>query len=407
MKKSVFKKLFLLCSAVYFVSHLTRMNYAASLTEIIKDMALTKKTASLAVTGSFIMLWIGQMVAGLLGDRVKPRRLVTMGLTATTVINLTMAFMRDITVMTVLWSLNGFFQAFLWPPMTKVMAENLNSKEYARVALAVSLAGSSSSIAVYLLTPLAISAAGWRYVFVFAAAFGLIMAITWGIGTIGVKENTKPTAVPTAADGTKPTGSGVKQMILLSGLIPICGAVIVQGAMKDGIATWMPTYIFDTYQLSSSLSILSSAMLPLFGVIGISVAAVLYHKIGDLMTTSAVLYGVAFLAVSIMLPFSSSGMVICTALTAIVSGCVYGVGHLLTAQLPHRFSKYGKVSTVSGVTSAAVYAGSSLSTYAFAALSENFGWCVTIASWAALALIGGVVCLCCIKKWKKFVFDNR
>ena len=63
-----------LCCLVYFMSYLTRMNYAACLAEIQDSLGLAKSIVSLPVTGSFLTYGIGQLLCGFLGDRFSPRK---------------------------------------------------------------------------------------------------------------------------------------------------------------------------------------------------------------------------------------------------------------------------------------------------------------------------------------------
>ena len=402
MKKNVpsYGKLSFLCCMSYFTCHLTRGNYAAALTEIIKDLEISKSLASLAVTGSFIALWIGQVVAGVMGDHIKPRRLVTIGLAAATAINIAMGFMSNIWVMTVLWTINGFFQAFLWPPMTRVMAENMDAHQYAKTAIGISLSSTASSVLIYLLVPVAILASGWRLAFWGAGAVGLAACLLWAIGTRGVREGT-PLG---AKDLSKKTGASVSlgKVILLSGLLPLFIAQMALGALRDGVMTWMPTFIFDQYHLSPSFSIFTTALLPLFGMAGVLLAGKMEQRSRNLTKTSTVLFIVCAVAIAVMLPFYDKSVVLCILLISVLVGCAYGVTHLLTGQLPSAYSKYGCVSTISGLTTAVFYLGSTISTYGFAILTDRSGWFVTIASWLVLSGIGILTCAVNIKRWFRF-----
>ena len=60
----------------------------------------------------------------------------------------------------------------------------------------------------------------------------------------------------------------------------------------------------------------------------------------------------------------------------------------------------GNVSYVAGVLNCCTYVGSALSTYGIALISESLGWSTTVLVWTFIAAAGGVLCLCCIKKWR-------
>ena len=99
-----------LCCMVYFVSYLTRTNYAAALSEMVNVLHISNETAGLAVTFSFLTYGLGQTLCGMVGDVADPRRMIAAGLVATAGCNLLMPVMPNISWMTALWGLNGFFQ---------------------------------------------------------------------------------------------------------------------------------------------------------------------------------------------------------------------------------------------------------------------------------------------------------
>ena len=158
-----------LCCMVYFMSYVTRLDYAASLAAIVEDLNITKQIASIAVTGSFITYGVGQIISGVLGDMIKPRKLIALGLAGSSLINLSMAFLPNIHWMTGFWFFNGFFQALLWPPLVRLMADNMTTKEYTEAVVSVSASASVATILIYFIVPATLAVSGWRLVFVLAA----------------------------------------------------------------------------------------------------------------------------------------------------------------------------------------------------------------------------------------------
>lgn len=387
----------LLCCIAYFMSYVTRLDYAASLTAIVNDLNITKQMASIAVTGSFITYAVGQVISGILGDSIKPRKLIALGLTGSSLINLSMVFLPNIWWMTGFWCFNGFFQALMWPPMVRLMAENMNSEEYSRAVVSVSAAASVATILIYIIVPATLEVAGWRLIFVLAAASGLAYTLVWLRFTRNVREDgVFPSAKQSASEPVYRLSSALPL------LLPMMFAICMQGILRDGITTWMPTYIYEVFDLGVSMSILTTAILPIFSIISLKLAARINRAVGNEVKTSMLLFGASFAAAIIMIPLFSKSVMTCALLMAAITGSMHGVNLMLVGQLPAHFAKFGKVSTVSGILNACTYVGSSLSTYGFAALSEKFGWGFTIASWGVIAGIGLVICLALSGKWKRF-----
>ncbi len=385
-----------LCCLVYFTSYLTRIDYAAVLVEIIADLNITKSAASIAVTGSFITYGLGQLVSGYLGDKISPRILIAAGLCCTSATNILMSVLPNITVMTIFWCFNGFFQAMLWPPLVRIMAENLDEATYANASVSVSAAASVATIAVYLLSPLVIILSGWKLVFLICGSAGFITVLLWLTGTRSISSGKAKPA------GNTPAGAVSVSVLARSGIFIIMTGIILQGILRDGISTWMPTYISEVFDLGTSVSILTAVILPVFSIMSVSVGSSLQKKIDNEVKTAAILYGVSAVSALIIIPVFSSSMIISALMMAVITGAMHGVNLMLISRLPVHFRKYGKVSTISGVLNACTYVGSALSTYGFAHLSEAFGWYFIIISWAVIAGLGTAVCAVCIRRWEKF-----
>jgi OPA family glycerol-3-phosphate transporter-like MFS transporter len=103
-----------------------------------------------------------------------------------------------------------------------------------------------------------------------------------------------------------------------------------------------------------------------------------------------------------MLPLLSSSLIASVIVLSLITAAMHGVNLLLISRVPLYYAKYGKISTVSGVLNAFTYIGSAASTYGVAVFSEKYGWYFTVGSWAVITLIGCLVCLINIRKWKKF-----
>ena len=393
--------LILLCCVVYFTSYLTRHNYAAALAEIVRSMGITKEQGSFAITGMFITYGLGQLLSGWLGDKIHPRYVIFGGLLATAVCNLGMGLLSNIGSMTALWCVNGVAQAMLWPPLVRVMAENMGSSDYRRASLWVSIAASFGSIAVYLMVPGCIALSGWRSSFFIPAVIGIAVALLWLISEPACELADKQR--PTRFDSCGERSASMWQIIWVSGLIPIMLSIILQGMLRDGITTWMPTYITETYHLQTGASILTTVVLPIFSVLSISAASWLQAKVNNDLTASTLLFALACVSGVALYLFGGSGAAVSVVCMMLITGCMHGINMLLISRLPAFFARYGRVSTISGILNTFTYIGSAASAYGFAAVSQHMGWTFTVGIWAVIALLGALCCGGSIRRWKKFI----
>lgn len=177
--KSQVNRLACLFACTYMVSYITRINYGAIISEMEAATAVSRDLLSMALTGSFITYGAGQIVSGVLGDRISPKKLVSCGLMVTVAMNLLIPVCRNTLQMVVVWCINGFAQSFLWPPLVRLMTALLSEEDYKKTTAKVSWGSSFGTMLLYLLSPLIISVLSWKWVFVFSAICGIVMLVVW------------------------------------------------------------------------------------------------------------------------------------------------------------------------------------------------------------------------------------
>lgn len=391
-----------LCCLVYFISYLTRLNYAACLAEIQRSLQISKGLASLPVTGCFITYGIGQLLCGFLGDKLNPRKMIFAGLSATSLCNLLAALFPRMEVIIALWCLNGFFQSMLWPPLVRIMAESLDAENYQKCCVKVSVAASAGMITVYVLSPICIRFAGWQLAFLLPAVLGIAAALFWSVSINRLRADGTNTISALYVEASEEHSVKITRLFWQASLLPILLSIILHGALRDGITTWMPAYITETFGLSTSLSILTTAVLPIFSIFSIMITSALLLKLKNELFTAALLFAAATLACFALLPVYNSVPILSVALMTWITGCMYGINLMLISHVPRHFAKFGRTATISGILNASTYIGSALSTYAFGAVSERFGWLFAIVIWGAVSLFGTLLLLGCFRKWTRF-----
>ena len=393
-------RLILLCSLVYFASYITRLDYAAVLVEMIQNLNTTKQIASIGVTGSFITYGLGMLISGFLGDKMPAKLLIVIGLVGSSIINLAAGLLDNIHMITVFWCFNGLFQAMIYPPLMRLMGDHLSSEKLVSGITYVTVAANVATVILYAVSPVLINLSGWRLVFYVATGVGIVITLAFLLGTRFTAEKQIDTPAKVVLDQQK---APIGRIIMKAGLIPILFAIIIMGTLRDGIQTWMPTYVSEVMELGSSASILTSVILPIFSVISVSLAKVLFSKVRNEMRTAFLIYAIGAVASCLLIFTFSSLPVIGVLLVALTNAAMHGTNLILISMVPAQFKKYGKISTFSGLVNAFVYVGAAISTYGIAVISDRFGWLTTIICWAVLAVIGATICLLKIKKWTRFV----
>ncbi len=438
MKKN--KKIKLLVCAAYFFSYIARQGYAASLTEIIYDLGVSKSLAGMAVTGSFIAYGLFQIVSGIIGDKFKPEKIVFIGLLGSSLVNLLVCIFPNIYIMNVLWCINGIFQSLIWPPIVRILVDELGVKEYSLTVVRLTQASYASTILVYILAPIIIKLLNWRFVFALFGFAALCFSFVWITKTkkimsegrgksisveldnvefsdipkenktiqtkyneeITNKENKEIKTKDNKAIQLKEEKKAYKKRLIAMGFIPIFISTFIAGFIRDGISTWLPTYINDVYNLGSFSSILTGAVIPFCCALFLEFLNVIGEKIGNEVKAASLFSGIAAFSCGAMFLLFSKISALDVAFMALITICVHGVNLMFVCNLPKRFSKYGKSSTLSGILNSAVYAGAALSIYGTAFVSTEYGWKAVTLIWTCLISISFILCF----SWRKRFIRN-
>ncbi len=397
------KPLAWMLSYLYFTSYVTRINFAAIIQEVITDMGYEKSALSIVLVCLSVSYGVGQIINGRIGDKIKPQNLILTGLVIATCANILFPiFVSSIPVMCVLWAINGFAQAMLWPPIVKIMVSTMDEATYSSSVVIVSLGSSVGTIFVYLTAPLIISLFTWEVVMFSAAAFGLISALVWFF----IKNRCYDGEQKCDTGDGKPEKKSFKMpREAVFPFILIAFAIVLQGMIRDGVTSWMPTYLSENFGFESDKSILLTVSLAIFSIVTFYLAGLIYRRFfKNEVSCATVIY--AFTAVCgllLFLLFNVGGAAFAVVMMAVITGGMHGVNLMLISHVPKRFRKYGNISTMSGLVNSFTYIGAAIATYGVAKIAEVYDWRVTVAVWAGVLTLGTVLCVIAISKWKKFI----
>ena len=400
-----------LCSLVYFVSYFSRKDFAAVMEGMISEEVIARSLAGLALTMLFIFYGVGQLVSGYLGDKFKPSYLIVFGLSVTCACNILMPIVSSDVFMVVLWGINGFAQAMLWPPIVKILSSHLDHERYVTANLIVTAAAHVATILLYLYTPICLKFFSWETVFYSSSAIAALALVVF-IVSLGFVLPKEETVNAEKKEKSAVSEEPVIRMFRRTGVFPVLVCIVMCGFLRDGIESWLPTLYSEAFNRDASESILVSVILPIFSIVSVTLIKAV-HKVklfNNEVSGSAVLFAAAsVLCVPLAFLISIEAVwarIISLFLTALVCAAMHGVNFLLISCLPGRFSRFGRASTVSGFTNSCVYVGAAIATYGIALVSEHLGWTVTIISWIAVAAVGAAMAIPAYKKYTAFVNEE-
>ena len=399
------KSLAWLLTLVYFTSYMTRKSFSTVLAEVVTSTGIDKETLSIVAVCMTVTYGLGQIINGRLGDKFKPTNMIYCGLIIATTVNIIFPFISgSVVAMAIFWGINGFAQAMMWPPIVKILVANCDDAMYGYSVVRISWGSSFATIALYFIAPLLIMLTGsWKSMFFVSAAMGLIFTVFWTFAKRRIN-----VSVPTEANGDTAEAATPSQKFRFprAAILPfvfIVLGIIFQGMLRDGVATWMPTYLKEVHGMESAGAILSGVFPAVFSIICFSVAGTLYKKFfKNEVLCGGVIFAVAVLASGILLLLYGKNTIVAITCLTLITGCMHGVNLMLITHVPKRFKKHGTISTFAGLVNACTYVGEAIFLYGLAVLAGKFDWRFCVGIFLVIAALGTACCFIAARPWDKF-----
>ena len=399
-----------LASAIYFVEYIGRYGLAAAKIEMIDAFGGNAKALlGLALTLMAISYGFGQIVMGFVGDRVPPRYVVFAGLLGAGACNVAVGCATGLPLICVSWFLNGLCKAMIWPSLVRQMTCDMTDDGFQRGIVWVSIASNVGIVLIYLaVVPVSILLLSWRLAFWFSGAAEVAAGVVWvlsvrTIPSVGLLK-TALRAHPDPAEGEEKKKKTSPLPVILAAGIPLLYIVVVaHGLLRDGVTGWMPDLLQATYDLGNIAAIMSSAILPVFSTVCVIIAGMVYMKLKNELTSSAIFWGVVLVSLGCLTFTIGRSAILTIILLALTMSGIQAINHILTTRVPHRFASAGIVSTVAGLLNSATYVGVAVSGYGIAVYSEAFGWRATVIAWLCVAAVGTLALVFCFARWKRFI----
>lgn len=393
---------------VYGSSYFIRTCYAATIAPIVSEGLFDKGEIGFVGTAFFICYGVGQLLSGIIGDKVNPFAMVLFGAVGGAVACVLMPLSKSLVPMIIIWAANGLFQSMLWSPILRIFSQTIDKSLQKSAILNISLSLPVGTICAYLVSTVIIKYLKWQYVFlfgagvIFIAALAALFAFSYAKKDI-VKKNISTKALP-EKNGSARKSTAFLPLAVLSGLFIIMVPSFLHGMMRDGITNWVPTMISETYGVSPSFSVFLTIVLPIFNAFGAYAVVPIYKKLGENEMKTAGFVGlIALIPLFAMLFMNKLPVIVVVLLLAFTTAVMYALNYLIISLVPVRFSGCSRISTVSGVLNSAAHIGCAVSSYGFGAISQKSGWNTVIIVWIVSAGLTALFSFLSNIKWKKFM----
>ena len=386
-KKSNF--LIFLCWAAYTAAYVARLNYNASMVEVLSQLGTTKEAAGTVSSFFFFAYGAGQLVNGLLSKKYNTKYSVAISLAASCVINFSMTFCDGIEAMKYLWFFNGVFQSVLWSSLIKTLSDNLADDKLSKAVMVMSTTVASGTFTAYGLAALfSALKMSWTVIFYVASAIVGIVAVIWFAGMSSITKSVKRASQTKARKKQKISLTPV----FIFSIFGILISAVTNGFIKDGVTTWVPSILKEEFGVPASLSIIVTLLLPVLSIFGASLVKVLHKKQKNENVLNGIFYFAAMvLAGLIILTLNFKSIPLTLALFGGIACLMSAVNNVITSVVPLYSRDKIDSGLSAGLLNTFCYVGSTLATSLLGKIADTKGWndvfiCILIFTVTAFAV---------------------
>ncbi len=375
-----------LCSTAYLAVYVARNILGSVSPQMIEQGIFTEAQIGTLSSVYFITYAVGQLIKGIIGNKVKGKYMISLGLIFAGMCNLLFSLCAgNISASTVAYALTGFSLAMIYAPMTKVVSENTDPKYTHRCSLGYTFASFLGSPTAGLLA----AALVWQGV------FGTSSAILIFMGALCFVSFTRMERQGLVEYGkyapSKQSGGSIR-VLIRHRIIRFTLVAMLTGVVRTTVVFWLPTFISQYLGFSPKASALIYTVGTLFISSSTFIAVFMYERLGHRMDVTMLLAfstsAVSFLLVwLIRIPFIG---ILCMILAITTANCASNT--LWSIYCPS-LRNTGMVSGATGFLDFASYMAAALSSSLFSNAVSDIGWGPLILVWFGLVLIGVIISL--------------
>ena len=373
-----------LCSCSYLAVYVARNILGSVSPQIIEQGVFSTENIGVLSSVYFVTYAIGQLVNGMIGDRIRAKYMISFGLVFAGICNaLFSAVSSGGAIAYIVYGATGLGLSMIYAPMTKVVAENTEPVYATRCSLGYTFAS-------YFGSPLAGVLASfllWKAVFAFSSVMLIIMGvICFGAFTVFEKKGVVRYGMYGHGRITRESiNSLVKHRIVKFAMISI-----LTGVVRTSVVFWLPTYISQHLGFSSDRSALLFTVASLVISSSAFAAVFLFECLGRRLDLTM---WISFIgsAVSFLLVFFLRNPALNLTFMVLAILCSNCASSMLWSRYCPSLRDTGVTSTATGFLDFVSYMAAAASSSIFANAVSGIGWSGLILVWFGLMLVGVLI----------------
>lgn len=375
-------------SILYCFLYCGRQNLSFAMPTMMAEEGWTALQLGVLSSVQFWTYAFGHLVNGRLGEIIGLNKLIVIGMILSAIMNLFIGLTSSLSMIVILWGLNGYVQSMLWSPGMALLA---NWWPGNRRGFATGFANAFSGLGS-VVTAFVVSGAltlfpgmGWRAAFVGSAAVMIFVAVIY---PFFAKEKPSNVGLPEYVDSNEKreeNDQSLKQIVEEKGklypyiyllkqwkfdlwiVIIACSSIA-----RYGLLTWIPSYFVEVFDTDIEAGIIGSIVCPL----GMAAGALVIPWLSDRVWAQNRLPWVVISSLASMAAvfgFMNAGPGVAASLLLFTAGFfIYGINSLVwTFATDIGGRTFG--GTATGVLDCAAYVGASVQAIYFGGVLTNSG----------------------------------
>lgn len=374
-----------LCSISYFAVYIAR-NILGAATPLMIKAGYTEEYIG-DVSALYLAAYaVGQLINGAVGDKIKAKYMICMGLLGAGVTNLLFSLLVDSEVgATIAYGATGFFLSMIYGPMTKVVSENVEPLYATRCSLGYTFSSFFGSPAAGLLAAFL----AWQSVFVVSSVVLAVMAV---VGFVCFTAMERKGIVQYGQYKPQAKGAGNIKVLIKHRIVKFSLISILTGVVRTSVVFWLTTYInqYLGYSETTAASLFTVATL----VISMTsfIAVFTYEKLGQNMDKTILLMFITS-ALMFLLSYFVKLPAVNLILMVLAIMASNGAATMLWSRYCPSLRDTGMVSSATGFLDFLSYIAAAAANLIFANAATAIGWGNLILVWFGLMLVGIVIAL--------------
>lgn len=380
-----------MCSLSYLAVYLARNILGAVTPKMIEGGNFTAEFIGGLSSLYFITYAVGQLINGIIGDKIKAKYMISLGLILAGFCNFILPLAKgNLIISYITYGLTGFFLSMIYGPMTKLVAENTEPVYATRCSIGYTFAS-------FVGTPMAGILAmflAWQGVFNASSAALIAMGMICFIAFTAMEK--KGILQYGKFDRPKEERKGGIKLLIRHRIIRFTLVSAITGVIRTTVVFWLPTYFSQRLGYSTEKAAFLFTIASLLLSCCIFAAIFLYERLRYNMDLAMLLFFILS-AASFLGAWCIEAKLINAALITIAIFAADSAASLLWCRYCPSLRDTGMVSSATGFLDFISYIAAAVSSTLFANAATTIGWDALVLVWMGLSAIG-IFCTIQFKK---------